>query len=154
MTGGTGNSVVFQHCARRRFVGGRGQPIRRARRPSLSWLRALPYVPRYIARTLLWTALITGCVAGTAVLAIMAQVARSDRPFGQGAVRLAFFPAIAALAHVPRVRFRPLTQATPSRLGLVRLATSLLSQASVALRLSGAGVVPGRVKGARGVASA
>ena len=90
-----------------------GQPIRRARRPRLSWLRALPHIPRYIARTMPWTTLITGCVAGTAVLAIVAQVARSDWPFGQGAVRLAFLPAIAALAYVPRVRFRPLTQATP-----------------------------------------
>lgn len=60
-----------------------------------------------------WTALVTGCVAGTAALAVVAQVARGDWPFGQGAVRLAFLPAIAALAFVPRARFRPLTQATP-----------------------------------------
>jgi hypothetical protein len=90
-----------------------GKPIRRAQRPRLSCLRALPYIPRYIARTMPWTALITGCVAGTAVLAIVAEVARSDWPFGQGAVRLAFLPAIAALAYVPRVRFRPLIQVTP-----------------------------------------
>jgi hypothetical protein len=90
-----------------------GQPIRRARRPRLSWLRALPHLPRYIARTMPWLTLITGCVAGTAVLAVTAQIARSDWPFGQGAVRLASLPAIAALAFVPRARFRPLTQATP-----------------------------------------
>jgi hypothetical protein len=89
------------------------QPIRRSRPPSLSWLRALPYIPRYIAQTMPWTTLITGCAAGTAVLAVVAQIARNDWPFGQGSVRLAFLPAIAALAFVPRARFRPLTQATP-----------------------------------------
>lgn len=90
-----------------------GEPTGPARRSSLSWLRALPYMPRYIAWTMPWTTLLTGCVAGTAMLAVVAQVARSDWPFGQGAVRLAFLPAIAALAFVPRARFRPLTQATP-----------------------------------------
>lgn len=90
-----------------------GQPTRRARRPSLSWLRSLPRLPRYIARTMPWLTLITGCVAGTAVLAVTAQIARSDWPFGQGAVRLAFLPAIAALTFVPRAWFRPLIQATP-----------------------------------------
>jgi hypothetical protein len=90
-----------------------GQPIRPARRPDLPWLRALPYMPRYIVRTMPWTTLLTGCAAGTAMLAVVAQIARSDWPFGQGAVRLAFLPAIAALAFVPRARFRPLTQATP-----------------------------------------
>lgn len=90
-----------------------GQPIPRARRPSLSWVRALPPLPRYIARTMPWLTLITGCVAGTAALAVTAQIVRDDWPFGQGAVRLAFLPAIAALAFVPRARFRPLAQATP-----------------------------------------
>jgi hypothetical protein len=60
-----------------------------------------------------WTTLITGCAAGTAVLALVAQVSRSDWPFSQGAVRLAFLPAVAALAFVPRARCTPLTQATP-----------------------------------------
>jgi hypothetical protein len=90
-----------------------GQPIRRVRPPSLSWLRALPHIPRYVARTMPWTTLITGCVAGTAMLAVVTQIARRDWPFDQGAVRLAFLPAIAALAFVPRARFRPLIQAAP-----------------------------------------
>lgn len=90
-----------------------GQPIRPARRSDLSWLRALPYMPRYIVRTMPWTTLLTGCVAGTAMLVVVAQIARSDWPFGQGAVRLAFLPATAALAFVPRARFQPLIQATP-----------------------------------------
>lgn len=90
-----------------------GQPVRPVRRPDLSWLRALPHTRRYIVRTMPWTTLLTGCAAGTAMLAVVAQIARSDWPFGQGAVRLAFVPAIAALAFVPRARFRPLIQATP-----------------------------------------
>jgi hypothetical protein len=68
---------------------------------------------KHIVRTMPWTTLIAGCLAGTVVLAIIAQIARSDWPLGQGAVRLAFLPAIAALAFVPRVWFRPVTQATP-----------------------------------------
>lgn len=82
-------------------------------RPRPFWPRALPLIARHVARTMPWTTLITGCVAGTAALAVVAQVARSDWPFSQGAVRLAFLPAIAALAFVPRARFRPLIQATP-----------------------------------------
>jgi len=61
-----------------------------------------------------WVTLITGCLAGTVFLAVMAHVAGiSHRPLDQGAVRLAFLPAIAALAFVLRAPFRPLTQATP-----------------------------------------
>jgi hypothetical protein len=90
-----------------------GQSIRRTRVSRLSWLRALPLIARHIARTMPWTTLITGCLAGTAALAVVAQVARSAWPLGQGAVRLAFLPAIAALAFVPRAWFRPVTQATP-----------------------------------------
>lgn len=92
----------------------RGQPIRHARRPRLSWLRALPLLARPITRTMPWVTLITGCLAGTVYLAIMAHVAgTSHRPLDQGTVRLAFLPAIAALAFVLRAPFRPLTQATP-----------------------------------------
>jgi hypothetical protein len=91
-----------------------GQPIQHARRPCPSWLRALPLLPRHIARTMPWTTLIAGCAAGTAVLALVAQIARSSHwPLGQGANRLAFLPAIAALAFVPRSWFRAVTQATP-----------------------------------------
>ncbi|MGH3274015.1 MAG: hypothetical protein ACRDNZ_06765 [Streptosporangiaceae bacterium] len=61
-----------------------------------------------------WGTLITGCLAGTVYLAIMARVAGASlAPLGQGTVRLAFLPAIAALAFVPRAPFRPLTQTTP-----------------------------------------
>jgi hypothetical protein len=91
-----------------------GQPIRPARRPRLSWLRALPLVARPITRTMPWVTMITGCLAGTVILAVMARVAdTSHSPLGPGAVRLAFLPAIAALAFVLRAPFRPLTQATP-----------------------------------------
>jgi hypothetical protein len=61
-----------------------------------------------------WATLITGCLAGTAYLAVMAHIAdASHSPLGQGFVRLAFLPAVAALAFVPRAPFRPLTQTTP-----------------------------------------
>jgi hypothetical protein len=91
-----------------------GQPIRHARRRRMSWLRALPLLARPVARTMPWATLITGCLAGTAYLAVMARVAdTSHSPLGQGIVRLAFLPAIAALAFVLRAPFRPVTQATP-----------------------------------------
>ena len=91
-----------------------GQPMRGTRRPRLSWLRALPLLVRHITRTMPWTTLLTGCLAGIAVLAAVAHVAdTSHRPFSQAAVRLAFLPAVAALAFVPRAWFRPVSQATP-----------------------------------------
>jgi hypothetical protein len=91
-----------------------GQPDRRTRRPRLSRIRALPLLGRHITRTMPWVTLITGCLAGTAFLAVLAHVAESSHwPLGQGTVRLAFLPAVAALAFVPRVPFRPLTQAVP-----------------------------------------
>ena len=72
-----------------------GQPIRGTRRPRLSWLRALPLLVRHITRTMPWTTLLTGCLAGIAVLAAVAHVAdTSHRPFSQAAVRLAFLPAV------------------------------------------------------------
>ena len=79
-----------------------------------SGLRALPQLARYVAQTMPWTTLATGCLAGTAVLVVVARIAVSSHwPLGQGAVRLAFVPAVAALAFVPRTWFRPVTQATP-----------------------------------------
>jgi hypothetical protein len=84
------------------------------RRRAESRLLALPLLVRYAALTMPWTTLVTGCVAGTAVLAVVARIAESSHwPLGQGAVRFAFVPAIAALAFVPRAWFRPVTQATP-----------------------------------------
>jgi hypothetical protein len=91
-----------------------GQPIRHARRPRMSWLRALPLLAQPITRTMPWVTLITGCLAGTAFLAVMARVAdTSHSPLDLGTVRLAFLPAIAALAFVLRAPLRPVTQATP-----------------------------------------
>jgi hypothetical protein len=90
-----------------------GQPIRPAGRPRPAWLRALPLLARPIARTMPWATLLTGCLAGTAFLALLAHVASTSHwPLDQGAVRLAFLPAIAALAFVLRAPFRPVTQAT------------------------------------------
>ena len=75
---------------------------------------ALPLLARHLIRTMPWVTLITGCLAGTILLAILAHVADNARqPLDQGTVRVAFLPAIGALAFVPRVPFRPLTQATP-----------------------------------------
>jgi hypothetical protein len=91
-----------------------GQPIRRARRPRLSWLRVLPLLAWPISRTMPWVTLISGCLAGTGYLAVMARVAgTSHSPLDPGTVRLSFLPAIAALAFVLRAPFRPVTQATP-----------------------------------------
>ena len=85
-----------------------------AGRPRLARLRALPLLAWPIARTMPWVTLITGCLAGTAFLAVMARVARtSHSPLDLGTARLAFLPAIAALAFLLRAPFRPLTQATP-----------------------------------------
>jgi hypothetical protein len=91
-----------------------GQPVRPALRPRPSWLRALPLLARPIAQTMPWVTLLTGCLAGTIFLAVLAHVAEtSGWPLGQGTVRLAFLSAVAAVAFVPRAPFRPLTQTTP-----------------------------------------
>ena len=87
------------------------RPVRRSR---LSWLRALPLLARPTAATMPWATLITGCLAGTIYLAVLGHFAgASSLPLGQGTVRLAFLPAVAALAFVPRASFRPLTQTMP-----------------------------------------
>jgi hypothetical protein len=85
-----------------------------ARRSRASWLRVLPLLARHIARTMPWTTLMAGCLAGSIFLAFLAHVARGSHwQLSQGTVRFAFLPAIAALAFVPRAPFRPLSQATP-----------------------------------------
>lgn len=89
-----------------------GQPVRPARRSRPSWLRVLPLLARPITQTMPWVTLLTGCLAGTGYLAVLAHFA-SHALLAQGTVRLAFLPAVAALAFVPRVPFRPLTQTTP-----------------------------------------
>ncbi len=61
-----------------------------------------------------WGTLLAGCLAGLAYLAILAHFAHADgSPLDYGSARLAFLPAAAALAFVPRTPFRPLTQVTP-----------------------------------------
>jgi hypothetical protein len=92
-----------------------GQPVRPAQRSRLSWLAARPLLGRPITRTMPWVTLLTGCLAGTVYLVVMARLAAgtSHSPLGLGTVRLAFLPAVAALAFVPRVPFPPLTQTTP-----------------------------------------
>jgi hypothetical protein len=81
------------------------------RRP-LSWPRALPALTRHIAATTPWATLITGCLAGTGVLAIMAYLAGPSRQaLSQDVIRVTFLPAIAAVAFVPRDPFRPVAQA-------------------------------------------
>lgn len=90
-----------------------GQPFRPAQRSRLSWLRALPLLARPATLTMPWATLLAGCLAGTVILAVMADFAGASQPLGPGSVRLAFLPAVAALAFVPRARSRPLIQATP-----------------------------------------
>ena len=79
-----------------------------------SWLGALPLLARYSTRTMPWLTLMTGCLAGTAFLTVMAHLPNpSHLPLSEGTVRVTFLPAIAALTFVTRCPFRPLTQATP-----------------------------------------
>jgi hypothetical protein len=83
-------------------------------RPRGSWLRGLPSLARHLTATMPWITLLTGCLAGTVFLAVLAYVAgTSHGPIDQGTVRLAFLPAVAALAFLLRTPFGPLTQATP-----------------------------------------
>ncbi|HUA39951.1 MAG TPA: hypothetical protein VMA32_00155, partial [Streptosporangiaceae bacterium] len=80
----------------------------------LSRLRVLPLLVRHVAATMPWAALLAGCLAGTAYLAVMAHVADTSHwLLSQGYVRLASLPAVAALAFVPSASFRPLIQTTP-----------------------------------------
>lgn len=76
--------------------------------------RTQPLLARHLVRAMPWAPLITGCLAGTAFLALLAHVAKSSHSvLDQGTVRLSFLPAVAALAFVLRAPFRPLTQTTP-----------------------------------------
>jgi hypothetical protein len=80
----------------------------------MSWLRALPLLAPAISQTMPWATLVTGCLAGTVYLVVVAHFAGVSRsPLGPGAIRLAFLPAVATLAFVPRSSFRPLHQTTP-----------------------------------------
>jgi hypothetical protein len=92
---------------------GGGQPARSAPRSRLSWIPGLPLLARTVAQTMPWVTLLTGCLAGGVYVAVMAHFATPAQPLGQSTVRLAFLPAVAALAFVPRAPFRPLIQTTP-----------------------------------------
>lgn len=110
-----------------------GQPGRRTRWSRLSWLRTLPLLARPIAASMPWVTLLSGCLAGTAILALMAHNARSSlTPLDHSAVHVAFLPAVAVLAFVLNAPFRPLTQATPvpawvTPVGYLLLATPVLA---------------------------
>jgi hypothetical protein len=94
-------------------VAGREQR-RPERRHRLAWLGALPLLARHIARTMPWITLVSGCLAGLAFLAIMADLADTYHyELSQSTVRLSFLPAVAALSFVLRAPFRPLAQTTP-----------------------------------------
>jgi hypothetical protein len=127
------------------------QPFRPAQRSRLSWLRALRLLPRPITQTMPWATLIAGCLAGTGILAVIAHFASASQPPGPGTVRLAFLPAVAALAFVPRAPFRPLTQATPvpawvAPAGHVLLAVPILAVTCWAqLRIMASTIPPGAV---------
>jgi hypothetical protein len=76
--------------------------------------RAVWPLVRHAIRTTPWVTLISGSLAGTAILAALAYLAhRYHSPLGQNAVRLTFLPACATVAFAPRTVFRPLTGATP-----------------------------------------
>ena len=80
----------------------------------MAWLRAVPQLARPISRTMPWGTLLGGCLAGTVYLAIVAHAAKnSGWLLGQGNVRLAFLPVVAAVTFLLRSPFRPLTQAVP-----------------------------------------
>lgn len=81
-------------------------------RPRRFWTRALPVLVWHLTRTTPWVTLLAGCASGTLVLAVVAHFA-GHTPINQDTVRFTFLPAVAALAYVPHVHFRPLIQAMP-----------------------------------------
>jgi hypothetical protein len=69
---------------------------------------------RHAIMTAPWATLTAGCVAGTAILALLAYFAgTSHTPLDQTTVRLTLLPAIAALTFVPHPPCRPLEQTAP-----------------------------------------
>lgn len=114
-------------------------------------LRALSLLPRHTTRTMPWATLLAGCLAGTGILAVMAHFADASDPLGPGTVRLAFLPAVAALAFVPRDAFRPLTQTTPvpawvAPVGQILLAVPILALTCWAqLRIVASTIPPGAI---------
>jgi hypothetical protein len=78
-----------------------------------------------------WATLLGGCVAGTALLALLAGT--SHTPLGQTTVRITFLPAVAAAAFVPHAPLRPLTQSTPLPIWVTPAAQTLLAAPVLAL---------------------
>jgi hypothetical protein len=128
-----------------------GQSLPPTQRFRLSWLRALPLLPRHITRTMPWATLLAGCLAGTGVLAVLAHFSGASQPLGPGTVRLTFLPAVAALAFIPRDAFRPLTQTTPvpawvAPTGQILLAVPVLALTCWAqLRIAAGTIPPGAI---------
>jgi hypothetical protein len=107
--------------------------LSRPARGRLAWLGTLPLLTRPISRTMPWVTLITGCLSGLIYLVALAHAADTAHwSLSQGNVRIAFIPAIAALAFVVRAPLRPLTQTTPvpgwvAPVGYLLLATPVLA---------------------------
>jgi hypothetical protein len=76
------------------------------------WAPSVPPLAPHILRTTPWVTVIVGCASGTAILALLAHFA-DHAAISQGTVRVTFLPAVAAVAFVPHVQFRPVTQTTP-----------------------------------------
>ena len=83
------------------------------RRPRRFWTSALPGLAPHLARTTPWATLFAGCASGTLILALLAHFAGRS-PLDQSTVRVTFLPAVAALAFVPHIHFRPIIQAAPT----------------------------------------
>jgi len=108
-------------------AGGGGTANQSMGRPRLFWPRALPTVARHVAQTMPWATLLAGCLAGTALLAVLAHVAGTSHPLDQNQVRIAFLFAVAALAFVVHAPFQPLIQATPVPAWLTSAGQTLLA---------------------------
>jgi hypothetical protein len=79
-----------------------------------SWLRAAGALFRHVTRTMPWTTQIAGCLTGTAVLWLLRYVSDTNHSaVDQNTMRFTILPAIAAVAFVPHIPFRPLVDTTP-----------------------------------------
>jgi len=114
-----------RRCGRRT-----GEP----QRPGYFLSRVPALLIRHTIKATPWVTLISGSLAGTAILAIFAYVAHKyHSPLGQPTVRLTFLMPSATLAFVPRTLFRPLTHATPVPAWLGSAIQTLLAFAVLAL---------------------
>jgi hypothetical protein len=96
------------------------------------WPRAVPVFARHIFRTTPWVTLIAGCASGTVILALLAHVTNHS-PISQGTVRVTFLPAVATLAFVAHVQFRPVMQTTPVPTWIAAAGQTLLALPVLAL---------------------